>query len=271
MKIELVALDLDGTLLNNAHEITQETIDIIEALKEKNIKVVIATGRTFTAAKRYHNLLKLNTPLISCNGGFIYKPDTDEIIDEHPIEKTTLEETFDILENEEIFYQFYTRKTIYSKEIKYLLENWIHQNKQLDSEDRINIELVAHPSEVLSKKKEIFKLLIIEENKDIWNKIYQQMKKFDDLELVSSFEGALDIMVKNVTKAQGLQKVCDYYNIPIENTLAIGDNNNDAEMLKTAKIGIAVENATTIAKNAADYITASNEENGVLKALKRYL
>jgi Cof subfamily protein (haloacid dehalogenase superfamily) len=272
METKLVVLDLDGTLLNDAHEITTETKEYLEELKSKGIKIVIATGRTFTAAKRYHNELKLDTPLISCNGGFIYDPIQEKVIDGHAIRKPTVLKIFQILLKNNTFFQFYSADKIYSTEIKYLLEAWSEENKNLEAEDIINIEIIDDPIKIIETTDEsIFKLLAIEEDPETYNKLMDSLKTIDEIELVSSFTGAIDIMEKGITKGMALEFIANYLNIPMEQTLAIGDNNNDATMLKAAKIGIAMENATTLAKDNANELTDTNLNNGVLKALQKHI
>lgn len=272
METKLVVLDLDGTLLNDQHEISTETKIYLEKLKSKGIKIVIATGRTYTAAKRYHNELALDTPLISCNGGFIYDPVTEKVIDGHPISKTTVTKIFNILLEHNTFFQFYSANKIYSSEIKYLLADWTEENKHLDERDIINIEIIDDPLKTLMMINEsIFKLLAIEEDPDTYKKLMDTLSVIDEIELVSSFKGAIDIMEKGITKGMALEFVANYLNIPMNQTLAIGDNNNDAAMLKAAKIGIAMENATNLAKNNANEITDTNINNGVLKALKKHI
>src|SRR6056297_2040968 len=195
METKLVVLDLDGTLLNDAHEITAETKDYLEKLKSKGIKVVIATGRTFTAAKRYHNELKLDTPLISCNGGFIYDPIQEKVIDGHAISKATVLKIFKILLENNTFFQFYSADKIYSTEIKYLLEAWTEENKNLEEKDIIDIEIIDDPLHIIDNTQEsIFKLLAIEEDPEIYNELMNSLKTIDEIELVSSFTGAIDIM-----------------------------------------------------------------------------
>lgn len=272
MNTQLIVLDLDGTLLNNNHHINKETKNFIINLTNNNIKVVIATGRTYTAAKKYHNELNLKTPLISCNGAFIYDPIDKKTIFGHSINNANLNKIFNILLKNNTFFQFYTANTIYSTEIKYLLDNWINQNKYLSKKDKINIVIIDNPINTLNNLDQpIFKVLAIEENKEKNKKLLNKLKTLKNIEIVSSFENGIDIMTSNINKGTALEFVANYLEIPISQTLAIGDNNNDASMLKKANIGIAMENATILAKKNADYITTSNEYNGVINALKKYI
>ena len=271
MSTKIVGLDLDGTLLNQYNEITLETKKYIKKLQKNDIKVVIATGRTFTAAKRYHNELNLKTPLISCNGGFIYNPLENKVIEGHAIDFKVLKKIFTLLEKGNTFYQYYTAQKIYSKEYKYLLKEWKKENESLDKEDKMDINIINKPLEQLKNKDPIFKILVIEKDKKKYIKLYKFLEKIDSLEIVSSFEGAIDIMVKGITKGNALKNVARYLNIDFKNSLAIGDNDNDATMLKMAKIGVAMENGSKEAKLNADFITTTNNNNGVVKALKKYI
>lgn len=272
MEKKLVVLDLDGTLLNSEHLIDIETKDYIKALEKKGIEFVIATGRTYTAAKRYHRELGLKTPLISCNGGFIYDPVHKKVVDGHVMKQDILEKIFKFFIENNTFFQFYSADTIYSTEVKYLLESWTNQNNDLDDEDIINIEIIEDPLRVLNIPNiSIFKMLAIEEDENVYNQLIKVLETIEDIEIVSSFKGAIDIMNKGITKGMALKFVANYLNIPIENTIAMGDNNNDASMLEAAGLGIAMKNATAHAKDHSDVITDDNNDQGVLKALKKYL
>lgn len=269
---KLVAIDLDGTLLNDDKNISAHNYNILQEIIAKGIKVVIATGRTYTAAKQYHNTLKLDTPIISCNGGYIYNPKTQRVLSGTEISKFKVDKILKVLKKHEVFFQFYTAKSIYAKELKYLVENWNERNKILSDEDKINIELIDVKENFLQNINDpIYKFLAIEKDKEKYEAIIKDLNEIADLEIVSSFSGAIDIMTSGISKGNAVEEVCKYYNIDLEESIGIGDNNNDISMLLKAGLGIAMKNGTELAKKSASVIAEENTDDGVGKILEYYL
>ncbi len=268
MRYQLVAIDLDGTLLRTDHTISPYNQKVIRELIARGVHILIATGRTFTAAKQYHNLLGLESPMINCNGGFVYDPVAKDALFGYPISKRERMRIAELFEEAEAFYMFYTDNTIYAKDHRYLIEKWDEENQRLDEENKINIVVSQDLASILKELDEpIYKFLGIEENESKWRVLYDTLKKEKELEVVSSFKAAIDIMEKGITKGKALQSVADYLKIPMEAVIALGDNDNDATMLEAAGLGIAMENATDAAKASADDITHHHEDDGVGRTL----
>lgn len=265
---KLVALDLDGTLLNPEKNVSDYNKKVINALNDKKINVVIATGRTFTAAYHYYLELGLKTPVISCNGGFIYDPVKDAIIHGQAIDSESLEKIITLLDELDVYYQYYTAKTIYTKRIAYLTKEWSEKNKSLPDHAKINIEVVADPmKEIRERKEPIYKVLVTDERDEVREMIWKRFAENRQLELVVSVGKSVDIMANGITKGNALVKLASHMDIPIHETLAMGDNHNDLSMIQKAGCGIAMENAEEVVRGAADRIADSNAEDGVGKML----
>jgi len=265
---KLVALDLDGTLLTPKKNISEYNKRVVDALSRQGIQVIIATGRTFTAAYHYYLELGLKTPMISCNGGFIYDPINQNTIHGQPIDSDSLTEIIDELDELGVYYQYYTAQTIYTKRIAFLTEEWTEKNKCLQPEAKINIEVVADPkTEIRNRNEVIYKVLLTDEREEVREKIWRKFAQNPNLELVVSVGQSIDIMAKGITKGNALRKLANYMEIPVEATISMGDNHNDVSMIEAAGLGIAMDNAEPEVKMVASSIAKSNSEDGVGKML----
>lgn len=270
MKYKVVALDLDGTLLNEKGQVSDENMSVLQELKKLGVKVVISTGRTYTAFKGFYRQLNLVDPIISCNGAYIYDPGNEKILKGHPLNDDLIHKIIDIFEKNDVFYQYYTPETIYAKGVHYLVEKWLKLNEGFSDEDKINVIVNSDIAQFISENDgRIFKVLGIEMNQEKYDKVYAEFKKIPELEVVQSFGGAIDIMVKGATKGLGLSDVCDFFNVPIEESVAMGDHFNDEDMIKRAGLGVAMENAHPDIKAIADDIAPINTKNGVALYLKK--
>lgn len=250
----LVFFDLDGTLLNNKSEVDQEVIAALEKLKINGGVPFIATGRS--PLEIQHVLDK--TPIesfITLNGQYIMYEGKEIYRSQMPKELLIrLKETADELK---LAVSFYTsdkiRVTYTSKEVENAY-NFLHaKTPPVDAEIHLNDEVLM--------------ALILTEDKSIDD---QFREKFPELSFYRNTPYSIDVIMKGNSKATGIQelvKLMQFDKIPV---YAFGDGPNDLEMVTHANFGVAMENGTNILKNAADYITSSHVEGGIVEGLEFY-
>lgn len=264
--MKLIALDVDGTLLNSDHKINPKTRNsLIKALEEGN-KVVIVSGRPTEAIRGLAAELEFDKHggLISAfNGGSISNYQTGEKITNHTIDldlaKEILRETKDldleiIIPNE--------GKIISDREEKYLaverdllgLEAIVDKNIRDAIDFPPNKLLFANDPEVLDKL-----IPILEE------------KYGDKTSLIRTQRFYYEIMPQNLSKGKSLLEITDYYGIDQKDIIAFGDELNDETMLEVAGVGVAMANAVDHIKEIADYITLSNDEDGIADYLETFV
>lgn len=259
--IRIIATDLDGTLLNNEHKISDYNKKIISAINKKGIKVILSTGRPTSAAIKFLNDLNIETDMISFNGAMITNK-KGNILYENNLESDIGKELIDIAKKYKVYYQ------------GFLGERWNisdKNNKWLDF--YISIAKISNYSVGFENIKDFSfsKFMFIGENyllKEIANELYKKLKN----KIYYTFSRPVYLEVHNnkVSKANALSFLLNKYNIKRKNVMAFGDNNNDMEMLEIAKISVAVENAESIIKEKAKYITKSNIEDGVGYFINEY-
>lgn len=274
MKIKLVAIDMDGTLLYNKHDISKRVKETINIVANKGVKVVISTGRIYASALYYSRLLGVDPAIISCNGALIKEHKNNDVIYKCSIDDKSIEEVMDILSfYKDVYYQIYSENTFYARVYNEHVEKYIHWNENQKYEDRIDIKVFQEPKDILIHDKDLFKIYLSEKSvsSKIFNNLMGELKKIKGIYCVSSLRESIDIINRKVNKGKALEFLSHYYGIDRDSIMAIGDNHNDIEMINYASIGVAMGNGEKELKDVADYITTSNNEDGVAIALEKYI
>jgi Cof subfamily protein (haloacid dehalogenase superfamily) len=267
----LLALNIDGTLLRSNGRLQPSTKEAIEYVKDKGIYVTLVTNRHFQSAKKFAKALKLDSLLVTHGGAFI-----SENLDEPLFERRISEEmTFNLVQVLENFkcniritherFSIGNRRriasNILSKSILNTSDSMFYPVQFVDSlGDSLRDEPVAatkidvHFSK--EDEKEVAAQLVIEAFDAVNVKVNQPKK--------------LEIVRKGVSKENGLRTLANHLKIPIEKTVAIGDAEDDAGMIASAGLGVAMWNAPFEVKHAADWVTRSNNQEGVAYMVKEH-
>lgn len=255
MKYELVALDIDGTILNSNMLITEETKIAVKLCKKNGVKVVLSSGRLSRSIKPYIERLDLNGYQVTLNGAVIKDADTGNILEKFTIPKN---DYMDVLKK---LNKFNYSTIIFGVDTYY---------KNYDNEDiRIIEKISGMNAEFISSFKDIVnptKTLSIIEDIDSIN-VFRNKIESEKYTIIRTGYNHVEVVRKDIDKGTALKIIADKYNIPREKVLAIGDSENDIGMLKYAGKGIAMGNAYDNVKEISDEITASCDEEGVAKAL----
>lgn len=267
MQYKLVVTDMDGTLLNSEKKISSENLKAIKRLKEKGIKFAIATGRLDTMIKSYLKEIENDSPVICCNGALIRNILKDEFYYANDIQNKDCLKVSEICDKYNAPFVLYGEHTVYSNSVNFKIKSLYDYNSKVCEEDKVKINIASNIFDEFNHKERIFKILIISDDNKIFEKIKNEINGIEGLVAYKSDVNFLDVMHSGVDKGDALNKLSQIMNIKKEEIIAIGDNHNDVGMLKNAGYSIAMENGENVAKDAADYITCSNDEDGVAKAL----
>ncbi|SFM12950.1 Cof-type HAD-IIB family hydrolase [Halanaerobium salsuginis] len=268
-KIRLIISDIDGTILDEHNLIDNKLKENVGCLKRKNIPFVLASARSprgiFPIAKE----LEINDSPIACyNGAFILEGTIDNYatIISHEINKTEINLIVDLLKS-----QFPTVSiNLYSKTNWYVesYDKWakIEASITKDTPVEKNLKLL------LNTLLPFHKLLLIDEAQVV-KKLLTHLNNLNlpNSAFYLSKDNYLEVTAKNVSKEKALLELADYYNVPLENIMAIGDNYNDIPMLSLAGLGVVMDNAPLEVKKAADIKTSDNTKNGVSNAIIKYV
>ena len=272
MEYKMICIDMDGTLLNSKHEVSERNKKAIKEAIEKGIVVAITTGRIFKSAKIYADLLGIETPIVASNGGFIKEQDKEEIIYKSALTYDQLKVIDSVIKkhNLNVYYNLYNGIILE----KTLNEN--HAYKQTNrkakrNEDKITIlENVDVDKAFKENEGDILKAICIEnENIDALNRAKKELREIEGLEVVSSWSNNFEVMPKGTCKWSGVKQLAKILGIKENEIICIGDSENDLSMIQNAGFGIAMGNARKDVKEAAKYITDNNECDGVGKAIEK--
>ncbi|MGG3844344.1 Cof-type HAD-IIB family hydrolase [Aeribacillus composti] len=283
--MKLVAIDLDGTLLSSNLSISEENHTAIrEAQNEGNI-IMICSGRAPESIRELLDEYDLACPFAASNGTVVV------IEGEKPkyisMNKQNMLEVAEILESYGVPYKLYTNDGIWMPEdwsakvrsalqsnpelAKCLLESeykqFIEQPKRTD-----NNRYFRHIQDVINRGDlSVQKFFILQFNQHTRKEIMEQLENIAGIAVTTSGDYNIEIMDEKGNKGYGLKAVAKHYNIPLEQTIAIGDNFNDVPMLEAAGLSVAMGNAEPEVKEMCDIVTRTNDEHGVAHAIRQFV
>ena len=284
---KLVAIDLDGTMLNKYGVITENTKNVIKKVQEKGVEVIIASGRPINSVKNFSKEINSQKYFISGNGAITYDIKNDKILYENILNKNKVLQVIKICEENSIYYNVYTENGIIAKNLNYNTLYYYKENINKSEENKTHINIVESIYDYIEKRDEkILKIMICDGSKPIFNSIMKKIREITDIEILDvshmsrkiikqgTEEIALEyfyteISAKDVDKWNALEKLIELMNITKEEVVTIGDNANDIKMLKNAGLGVAMGESAPYVKECADEVTTSNDNDGVAVILEK--
>lgn len=266
---KLAIFDMDGTVLNSRHEISKENMQAINELEKSGVRIIIATGRPNELLKKYTNEMKVDDYVITCNGSVIGHPYKDDYLHQKTIDKDNVIKLIDMCEQNNYDYLVYTKDTIISKDNE-RLRFFMKFGETYKDEDKANI-IQTEDADFIKNNFLPNKILILEKDPEKYKGLWEKIQDFTGIEYTQSWIGALDVSPIGETKGNAVRILCNHYDILQEEVIAFGDQLNDISMIKFAGLGIAMGNAEDKVKSVANYVTLTNDENGVADAIKKII
>ena len=267
MSIKLVAIDIDGTLVNNNREITPEVFEAIQKAKAAGVKIVIATGRPLLGVKNILeslNLLDAGDYVITYNGALVQATATGEAFIDEPL---TYDDYVDIeMESRRLKTPLHsiTMSTIYT-------HNRNISKYSINEAYITGLPLKYRTAEEMANH-EIIKMMYIDEPEKLDETITKLPQRFKErYTIVKSTPFYLEILNKNASKGLAVQHLAEKLGISHEETIAIGDEENDRSMLEAVGNPVVMANGNPELKKIAKYITKSNEASGVAHAINEWV
>lgn len=260
--IRLVAVDLDGTLLNDSKQISQQTIDALKCLPSRGVRVVIASARPPRSVRRIHAQLGLDTLQINYNGALIWDEANRRVVHHEPMDgciaRSIIDEARDwfdeVLVTCEVLDRWYTDR--------------FEQPYTTETGRLFRPDVVAPLDEFCHQP--ITKLMLLGEKRLISRLESLFQDRHADVSQVRADPELIQFMHRRASKGAALRQVAAHYDVPMEHVMAIGDAANDVPMLRAAGVAVAMDNATAAVKSAAHWIAPSNNDHGVHAALVKF-
>lgn len=286
---KLVAIDLDGTLLNSYGIVTEYTKQTIKKCIQKGIEIVLASGRPNDSIEAIAKEIGATNYFISGNGALIYDMQKQESIYEKYMTKEKVLEIIKICEENSISYNVYTNKTILATSLKHNVLYYHKENLKKEENKKTHINIVENMYEYVKQLNEerFLKITVCDENNSIFNSIIRKLRQIEGIEVLDVShmsrkmirQGTEEIPIEyyytevslaEVDKWNAIEFLQEKLGIKKEEIIAIGDNMNDKKMIEEAGLGIVMKGSTPIVSKVADYITEENNEDGVAKALEKF-
>lgn len=268
MKYKLIAIDMDGTLLDSKNNVSARTKEAIIKAKEKGVHVVLSTGRILKSAVHYSKQLELKNPIIASNGGIMIDENSN-VLYKSPLAKQSIKEIVKLADKENIYCHLYDDSKFYSsRKVQEVLDFYSEGSDTM----KIELEIFNDIDEILSiKDLNIYKLIFIDEDREKLQNFREKISKLQDINISSSWLNNVEAMGFNVSKGKAITKLCETLGIEAQEVMAIGDSENDLSMLKIAGLSVAMGNGSDKIKDQVDYITDTNDNDGVAKAIEKFI
>lgn len=266
-KIQAICLDMDGTLLNQDHEISQHTKETLVRCLDQGIHVWIVTGRPYCFAK-YHALnIDPMVQVIASNGGCF---DLGDDIKEITIDAETISKVIDVFQETNVHAFLKGKTDIYTHES--YDERFLYDTYNGKANFPTTTSYTDLSWETLKKEaKEIVKMLIYDFDQENLIKTRRQLENDPKITISSYNDISFDVNGENVNKGNSIRTVCEYWNIPLEKVIAFGDGYNDIPMFEVCGMTVAMANAKPEIQAKCDWVTKSNNEDGIAYMLEKIL
>lgn len=287
---KLVAIDLDGTLLNSYGEVSNENKQAIKRAINKGVEIVLSSGRIGNSVESIANELGANNYYISGNGSMLYNMKEEKIEYENFISKEKMLKLIKICDENSIYYSIYTENMVITKSLKYNVVFYNYENSKKAFEKRTNINIVQNVYEYVENLEDnkFLKITICDDSEIIFSRIIEKFKKINNIDVLDVShmsrkiikDGTEEVPIeyyyteitnKNVDKWTAIEYLIEKINIKKEEVIAIGDNINDKLMIKNAGVGVAMGQSNPIIKEMADVVTQDNNNNGVANILNKII
>lgn len=264
---KLVAIDMDGTLLKEDKTISERTKKAIQSAREKGVTVVLATGRPIEGVSRYLEELNMYTEhdyVLSYNGALIQKTKSKEAVAKVALKGEDLHYLRKLSDELGVNIHAFSEKRglITPKNSKYT---------EVEAEIN-NIEIHEMNIDNIPNDEVMIKIMMIDEP-EILGEAMEKLPKevYEKYTVVRSAPFFLEFLNKSVNKGVGVELLAKHLGVKQEEVITFGDAGNDLHMIEYAGLGVAMGNAFDEVKEAANYITDTNENDGVAKAIEKFI
>lgn len=287
---KLIAIDLDGTMLDSYGEVSEKTKRVLKELQNQGTRIVIASGRTIDSIKAIADEISSDKYIIAGNGSIIYDVQENNTIYEKYIPKSKALSVIKICEDNSITYSVYTNKTIVADSLKYNILYYYKQNLKKAPSKKTSITIVPNIYDYVKNMEDenVMKIFICDKHQSVFNSILKRFFEVEDIDVldVSHMSRKIisngsknvpleyfytEITEKNVDKWYALEYLIDKLNINKNEVIAIGDNVNDKKMIEQSGVGIAMKGSSPNVIESANCVTdLDNNHDGAVLAIKKY-
>ncbi|MGN0373512.1 MAG: Cof-type HAD-IIB family hydrolase [Enterocloster sp.] len=268
-KYDLIAFDMDGTLLDSDKKIRQDSIDMINTAVNAGKIVSLSTGRCVPELTAYRQQLSSLQYIICLSGAFVFDTKNNREIFSRRLPADTAGRILDEVKNMDVMIHLMSVDSVVQKDKISRMADYHMGIYQSMFE-----EITVKPEDIYSYYKNnpnpLYKLNLYFRNQQERALIRERLTPLG-ISLAYAEETSLECSAPHVSKGEGLKKLCEYLQLPVEKTIAVGDADNDLDILRQAGLAVAMGNANENVREIADVIVNDNDHGGCAQAIREYL
>lgn len=287
---KMVVIDIDGTLLTSQGKITDKTKEALVKAQEQGMIVVLASGRIANSTINYARNIGLNSYAISGNGSVITDIQSEEMIYTNCMSNRVTQLIVDICKENSISFNVYTLNEILTEKIEYNILFYSMQNRELVEEKKTKINICDDLSRAIKEKADnnVSKITICDKDESIFKSIIRKLRTINGIEILDVSHSShkvidvgsqkvdvdyyyTEVSKANVDKWNAIKFLADKLEINYEDVICIGDNANDIKMIENCGLGVFLDNAAPVYKEKAKYVAPSNDDDGIVDVLEKYV
>ena len=273
MDIKLISFDLDGTFLDDTKNVPERNFRAIEEAAARGVHIVPATGRTYAGLPDMLKNLPYIRYYISANGACVYDAQEDRALSKSMIPLELALRFYEHLETLPVIYDCYKEDSGYMSR---------HMWEQLD-DHVLDPHMLRHVKEMRKpvddlvtflkeSGEELLKMqMFFKDQAERERQLELLPKRFPELVFSSSIPGNIEVTIRGSTKGNALCQLCQHLGLEISQSMALGDGSNDRDMISTAGLGVAMENAEPVLLSIADYVTGHCNDAGFAQAIEKFV
>lgn len=266
--LKLVFVDMDGTFLNSAKQITTENLVAMDLAVQKGVQFVPCTGRNVNGIPEQMVSHPSVRYAVCCNGALICDANTGKVLHEVSMKKETVRELFHKFEDLPITFDVFADRKVYT-----LADRWHYLDEMsVDEASRAQLKSIRVPfdgtlDQLLDACGTVCRINVFFMTEAAKQQVWATVDADASLRRASSLPCNVEVTDASAHKGAGLRWLCDYLGVDVADTAAFGDSSNDVTMLEDAGDGVAMANALPVAFAAADHTTTSCDDSGVARYL----
>lgn len=264
--IKMIAIDLDGTLLQDDLDISPRDRQAIREAIRRGVKVVICTGRMYSTASPHASKLGLDTPIICFNGAYITTQDKSRVLDHYAFSTSYARPIYEEACRRGLHTNYYVEDDINVPEINDIVRHYLQRIEA-------DVRVVEDMNVFFDQHDRLTKITVQSDDHLALDDFARWIEEAfpSELYVVKSGKFFLEVSHPYANKGTGVDKIAEHFGIPAEQVMAIGDNFNDISMFRFAGLAVAMGNAEEAVRREADVVTGTYQEDGVAKAIETYV
>lgn len=264
MAIKLIAMDLDGTLLNSKKLISERNLKALQAAKARGVYITLATGRMYMAAAYFGGLIGANAPLICCNGAHVQAYDADQPVFMKLHDDNIAQEILALCRQKDWYVQWYVGDQIYAIDFR---PEMFASYKTVEG-----FVVQAVGENYLPYVHDVIQIVVRDREGKVARIAGELKARFaGKIDVQQNTGYSVDLTPPGITKAVGIEALRLHLGVARDEIMVCGDADNDLAMLEYAGLSVVTENGLPEAKALADFVTASCDADGVGRAIEKYI